>query len=428
MEMLRGASKIMQQAEQLAKYSAMENGLTRAYLTPEHQQAHQQIAQWMEQADLQTWQDSVGNQWGRKVSSNPVLPTLIIGSHSDTVANAGKYDGMLGILLGIEALYALKGEELPFHVDLVAFADEEGTRFNTTLIGSSAVAGCFQPAWLDVTDSQGITMAQALLDYGLQPALAGSDKRSAEEILAYLEVHIEQGPLLESQDLPVGVVTGIAGAKRYQFKLRGMAGHAGTVPLPLRQDAMCGAAEMISRIEHFSREHGIVATVGKCEVSPGAVNVIPGEVHFTLDIRSQEQSVLDSCCEALLTQLAEIAQQRQLQLHSEKIYQAKAVPCSTVLQQQWTQVVEQHTEQKACLLPSGAGHDAMVMANLTDIGMLFVRCEKGISHNPKESVLESDVAIALNCLIDMIKQLCIAQQDAENNAGSAGVAKQRVVA
>ncbi|MGB5445817.1 MAG: hydantoinase/carbamoylase family amidase, partial [Psychromonas sp.] len=225
------STKIMQQAEQLAQFSAMQGGLTRAYLTPEHRKAHQQIALWMEQAGLHTWQDSVGNQWGRKVSNNPLLPTLIIGSHSDTVANAGKYDGMLGILLGIEALLALKGQELPFHVDLVAFADEEGTRFNTTLIGSSAAAGCFQTDWLSIEDSQGISMAQAMVDFGLQPDRAGNDKRNTEEILAYLEVHIEQGPLLESKNLAVGVVTGIAGAKRYLFKLRGMAGHAGTVPL-----------------------------------------------------------------------------------------------------------------------------------------------------------------------------------------------------
>lgn len=419
MEMKCGASKIMQQAEQLAQYSAMQDGLTRAYLTPEHQQAHQQIALWMEQAGLQTWQDSVGNQWGRKVSTNPRLPALIIGSHSDTVANAGKYDGNLGILVAIEAMHALADCELPFHVDVVAFADEEGARFNTTLIGSSAVAGCFQPAWLDVKDSQGITMGQAMLDYGLQPALAGCDQRSAEQTLAYLEVHIEQGPLLESRDLPVGVVTGIAGAKRYQFKLRGMAGHAGTVPLELRQDAMCGAAEMITSIERFAREQGIVATVGKCAVSSGAVNVIPGEVHFTLDIRSQDQSALDSCCDALLKQLAEIAQQRQLQLHSEKLYQAKAVPCSAALQQQWARVVEQHTGQDACLLASGAGHDAMVMANLTDIAMLFVRCEKGISHNPEEQVLEADVDVALNCLVDMIKL----QKHSEKNDGPADIQK-----
>ena len=401
------AAKVMQWADHLATFSAMQDGLLRAYLTPEHKLAHQQIAQWMQQAELQIWQDSVGNQWGRKVSSNPTLPTLLIGSHSDTVTNAGKYDGNLGVLLAIAAMFQLIGEELPFHVDIVAFADEEGTRFNTTLIGSSAVAGCFQQDWLAIEDAQGISMAQAMQNFGLDPALAGKDQKTKKEILAYLEVHIEQGPVLEDLDLAVGVVTGIAGAKRYQFKLKGMAGHAGTVPLALRRDAMSGAAQMISAIEQFAFEHQIVATVGRCDVFPGAVNVIAGEVHFTVDIRSQSQSTLESCCEKLLQDLAAIAEQRQLTLTHQKLYQAEAVLCSDQLQQKWAEVVELHTHKKPCFLSSGAGHDAMVMTNITDIGMLFVRCEKGISHNPREQVIESDVAIALNCLIDMVRKLAL---------------------
>lgn len=405
MHNLKGASKIMYWADKLATYSSMQGGLTRAYLTAEHKQAHQQLADWMQQAGLQRWQDNVGNQWGRKVSAHPTQPTLIIGSHSDTVVNAGKYDGNLGILLAIEALQQLQGTELPFHVDVVAFADEEGTRFNTTLIGSSAVAGCFQEDWLAVTDVQGTSMAEAMVDFGLDPNLNRAAKRKTEETLAYLEVHIEQGPVLESRDLAVGVVTGIAGAKRYQFKLSGIAGHAGTVPLALRRDAMCGAAQMICAIESFAFEKQIVATVGKCDLFPDAVNVIPGEVHFTLDIRSQDQSILDNCCAALLAELSAIAAQRELQLQNEIIYQAEAVLCSERLQQQWAEVVESQTTLPACFLSSGAGHDAMVMTNITDIGMLFVRCEKGISHNPRESVLAEDVGVALNCLVGMIEKL-----------------------
>jgi len=404
-DMDKGAHRIMQRADHLATYSAMQDGLLRAYLTPEHKLAHQQLAQWMQQAQLQTWEDSVGNQWGRKVAANPTQPTLLIGSHSDTVANAGKYDGNLGVLLAIEAMFQLIGQELPFHVDIVAFADEEGTRFDTTLIGSSAAAGCFQPDWLAIADNQGITMAQAMRDFGLDPALAGKDKRHADDILAYLEVHIEQGPVLESLDLPVGIVTGIAGAKRYQFKLTGMAGHAGTVPLALRHDAMCGAAQMIASIEQFAVEHEVVATVGRCHTLPDAVNVIAGEVNFSLDIRSECQSRLENSCQQLLQQLSDIAQQRQLQLQHENIYQAQAVLCNANLQQHWGEVVEQYTEQAPCFLSSGAGHDAMVMTQLTDIAMLFVRCEKGISHHPREQVIASDVAVALQCLTAMIKKL-----------------------
>ena len=405
MEMNKSASKIMQRADKLATFTAMEGGLLRAYLTPEHKQAHKQIADWMTEAGLTVWEDSVGNQWGRKVANNPCLPTLIIGSHSDTVANAGKYDGNLGVLLAIEAMALLADIALPFNVDIVAFADEEGTRFNTTLIGSSAVAGCFQKDWLAIKDTDGISMSQAMLDFGLKPELADQRQYTKEQVLAYLEVHIEQGPVLESNDLAVGVVTAIAGAKRYQFQVKGMAGHAGTVPLELRQDALCGVAEMIASIEKFANEHDVVATVGKCDVKSGAVNVIPGEVHFTLDIRSQDQVTLDTSCATLLAQLELIAEKRTLGFQSENIYQAEAVPCNSKLQKQWAEVVESETNKDVCFLHSGAGHDAMVMANLTDIAMLFVRCEKGISHNPREQVMESDVGVALKCLVEMVKKI-----------------------
>ncbi|MFB9136967.1 allantoate amidohydrolase [Vibrio olivae] len=398
-----GAARVMSRADILATYSESPEHLTRAYLTPEHRNAHDQLAQWMTQAGLETWQDSVGNQWGRKVSSNPTMPTLLLGSHSDTVANAGKYDGNLGVILGLEALALLKDVELPYHVDVVAFADEEGTRFNTTLIGSSSVAGCFQPSWLEVEDAQGISMGKAMHDFGLAPTLAGHDARVASDILAYLEVHIEQGPVLEAKELPVGVVTGIAGAKRYEMTVKGMAGHAGTVPISLRQDAFCGMAQMASEIEAYALSHNIVATIGKCDVLPGAVNVIPGEVRFTLDIRSLSQVQLEQCCDELLAKLANIAAQRNLSFSHRQLYQAQAVPCDDALQQRWASVVEKHTQQTPCFLPSGAGHDAMVMANVADIGMLFVRCDRGISHHPAESVMESDVAVALDCFTDMIQ-------------------------
>jgi len=401
------AKKVMQQCDQMAEFTAMQGGLLRAYLTPEHQQAHQQLAVWMQQANLDTWQDSVGNQWGRKVSKNPTLPTLIIGSHSDTVSNAGKYDGNLGVLIGLEALSLLADVDLPFHVDVVAFADEEGTRFNTTLIGSSSVAGCFQQDWLAVKDKDQVTMGEALTHFGLSPDNVGNDARTKQDTLAYLEVHIEQGPVLEERDLAVGVVTGIAGAKRYQFTLRGMAGHAGTVPSDMRQDALCGAAEMILAIESYANQHDVVATVGKCDVKPSAVNVIPGETSFTLDIRSLKQDVLESSTLELLAQLDVIAKRRHLTIESEQLYQAAAVPCDENLQQLWGEVVEAETGKAAFYLASGAGHDAMVMTNITEIGMLFVRCEKGISHHPREQVIESDVGVALDCLVEMIKKMAI---------------------
>ncbi|MEX3073329.1 allantoate amidohydrolase [Vibrio alginolyticus] len=401
------AQRIMERADQLATFTSMQDGLERTYLSPEHKQAHQQLSEWMQHAGLESWQDSVGNQWGRKVSSNPTMPTLIIGSHSDTVADAGKYDGNLGILLGISALEQLNNVELPFHVDVVAFADEEGTRFNSTLIGSSAVAGVFDSNWLDLKDQDGISMSQAMTEFGLSPEQAGKDSRIAAGVLAYLEVHIEQGPVLEAQNRPVGVVTGIAGAKRFQFQVKGLAGHAGTVPMGMRQDALCAVAEMITTIEQYAAENHIVATVGKCEVSPGSVNVIPGEVSFTLDIRSLEQAHLESACDDLLTALTSVAERRGVSFAERLLYQASAVPCDKELQSQWGDIVSRVTESEPVFLPSGAGHDALAMVHLTDVAMLFVRCEKGISHNPLESVQEDDVAIALQCLTQMI----LAQQE-----------------
>lgn len=406
------AQRIMERADHLATFTSMQDGLKRTYLSPEHKQAHYQLGEWMQQAGLETWQDSVGNQWGRKVSSNPIMPTLIIGSHSDTVADAGKYDGNLGILVGISSLEQLKDVELPFHVDVVAFADEEGTRFNSTLIGSSAVAGVFDQNWLSLKDNDGVTMSQAMVEFGLSPQEVGKDSRSPEDVLAYLEVHIEQGPVLEAQNQPVGVVTGIAGAKRFQFQVKGLAGHAGTVPMGMRMDALCAVAEMISTIENYATEQSktenkVVATVGKCDVSPGSVNVIPGEVNFTVDIRSLNQEQLERSCDDLLTALNAIAKRREVSFSNRLLYQASAVPCNDALQSQWGAIVSRVTESEPVLLPSGAGHDALAMIHLTEVAMLFVRCDKGISHNPLESVQEDDVAVALQCLTQMI----LAQQE-----------------
>ncbi len=399
------AQRIMQRADQVASNSAVQGNITRVYLSAEQRTTHELLEKWMQKAGLETWQDSVGNLWGRKVAPHPTLPTLIVGSHSDTVINAGKYDGILGILLAIEAVDALRGHDLPFHVDVVAFADEEGTRFNTGLIGSSAVAGCFNPAWLELKDGNGVTVADAMHHFGLLPAFAGSDHRQSKDVLAYLEVHIEQGPQLEEQDRAVGVVTGVAGAKRYQFTLAGQAGHAGTVPVTMRRDALCGAAEMILAIEGYAVEHQLVATVGKCDTLPNTVNVIPQQVTFTLDIRSRSQALLEQSSTTLLEVLRSIAHRRNLHLEQDTLYEASAVPCSEALQHKWADCVEKETGQQAVYLPSAAGHDAMVMAQLADIGMLFVRSEKGISHHPQESVREQDVAIAVNCLTDMIKTL-----------------------
>jgi allantoate deiminase len=396
------AQRVMERIDILATHTALDYGVLRAYLTPEHRAAHQQLAQWMEQAGLDTWQDAAGNQWGRKVSAAPTKPPLIIGSHSDTVVNAGKYDGPLGVIMAIEALDMLNDVELPYHVDVVAFADEEGTRFKTTLLGSSAVAGKWNQDWFSICDTDGISIANAMQSFGLNPDEIHFAARTKADVLAYLEVHIEQGPLLESHDLAVGVVTAIAGAKRYSCTVLGLAGHAGTVPIHLRQDAFCATAEMALAIESHAKELGIVATVGRCEIRNSAVNVIPGSVEFTIDIRSQNQSQLEVASDQLLQKLDDIACARGVQLRHQLLYQAQAVPCSETIRSTWSDIVTGETGQPAFHLASGAGHDAMIMATITDIGMLFVRCEKGISHHPKEKVMSADVAVGLGCLTKMV--------------------------
>lgn len=397
------ATQVMERIEVLASHTALDYGVLRAYLTPEHHSAHQQLAQWMQQAGLETWQDAAGNQWGRKVSSAPEKPTLIIGSHSDTVVNAGKYDGPLGVIMAIEALDLLGNTELPYHVDVVAFADEEGTRFKTTLLGSSAAAGKWNPDWFSICDSEGISIASALEKFGLVPDEMTTAARLKEDVLAYLEVHIEQGPVLENQDLAVGVVTAIAGAKRYLCKVSGQAGHAGTVPINLRHDAFCATAEMTLAIESYAKQNNIVATVGRCELPNSAVNVIPGTVEFSIDIRSQDQSQLELSCTELLHNLTSIAHTRGVGFSHDLIYQAEAVPCNETIISQWAEIVSDVTGKPALQLASGAGHDAMAMASITDVGMLFVRCEKGISHNPRENVMASDVAVGLRCLVKMVE-------------------------
>ncbi len=399
------ADRVMSRIETLASFSALESGVLRAFLTPEHKAAHQQLAVWMAEAGLETWQDAAGNQWGRKVSANPDAQSLILGSHSDTVVDAGKYDGTLGVIMAIEALDALRETELPYHVDVVAFADEEGTRFNSTLLGSSAVAGKWDDQWLSVCDADGVSMGEAFQQFGLDPEQVKTAACQSQNVLGYLEVHIEQGPLLESENLPVGVVTAIAGAKRYICQVNGLAGHAGTVPIHLRQDAFCATAEMVLAIESFAKQHKIVATVGRCDIANSAVNVIPGTVEFSIDIRSQDQAQLEFASVELIGQLQVIAKKRNVAFANDLIYQAQAVPCHPRITQRWADIVTEVTGQEAKHLPSGAGHDAMVMATLTDIGMLFIRCERGISHNPLENVLSDDVAVGLECLVKMVEKM-----------------------
>jgi allantoate deiminase len=338
--------------------------------------------------------DAIGNVCGRTEGARPGLPCLMLGSHYDTVRDAGKWDGPLGLITAISCVADphKRGRRLPFAVEVTGFADEEGVRFASTLLGSSAVAGTFDESVLDVRDHAGVTMRDALVQFGLDPEHIGAAARARRELHAYVELHIEQGAVLEQKDLPVRVVAAIAGATRLAANLTGMAGHAGTVPMPLRRDALASAAECIVAIEEFCKtdQAGLVETVGYIGAMPGATNVIPGQVSFTIDIRAPINAHRKLAVADIVRRIEAIASRRNLVLQLDVTHEIRSVPCAQWLK---AQIVEAVTAEGYPVfeLPSGAGHDGMAMIGIADIGMVFVRCRGGISHHPDEHVEVADV-------------------------------------
>ena len=397
-EMQQAAARVMARADELAAISETPDALTRVYLSPQHLEANQRAARWMTQAGMTVWQDSVGNICGRYEGEQEGAPAILLGSHLDTVRNAGRYDGMLGVLAAIEVVHGLhqQGRRLKQAIEIVGFCDEEGTRFGITLLGSRGITGTWPESWLAQTDADGVSVAQAMVLAGLDPARIHLAARRPEEIAAYLELHIEQGPCLEQEGLALGVVEAINGARRLNCRFTGEAGHAGTVPMSHRKDALAAAAEWMVRVETLTREQGVnrVATVGTLRCAPGAVNVIPGDVTLTLDIRGPHDQPLDALLDTLLNEAQAIASRRQLRFSAEEFYRIAATACDSGLQQVLSEAV-QAVQGRSLTLPSGAGHDAIAMAERWPSAMLFVRCKGGISHHPAESVTADDVALAI---------------------------------
>jgi N-carbamoyl-L-amino-acid hydrolase len=375
--------RIMRQLEEIGAWSDDEDGLTCAYMTPAHCRTAQQIGQWMQDAGMAVHTDDAGNVVGRYVSADPQAKTLITGSHYDTVRNGGKYDGRLGIALPIAVIRHLneRGERLPFHVEVVAFAEEEGVRFKSTFLGSNAVTGRFDMALLD-------------------PQAA----RRKEDVLAFVEVHIEQGPVLLERGLALGVVTAIAGSSRFLVELSGVASHAGTTPMTMRRDAAAAAAEIVLLVERrCSGQPSLVGTVGQLQVPGGSVNVIPGRCALSLDIRAADDTVRAAAVNDILEGIREIASRRGIDTSIQQIVAADAAPCAPWLMEQLGQAVQRAGLPRFDLL-SGAGHDAMAMAALTDVAMLFTRCGNGgISHNPLETMTADDADIAARVLLDFFR-------------------------
>jgi allantoate deiminase len=398
--------EIVGRINELAAISEAPEHLTRIFLTKQHQAAADLILDWMRSAGMRAHLDAIGNVCGRYEGEIAGSPCLMLGSHYDTVRDAGKWDGPLGLLTAISCVADLqkRARRLPFAIEVIGFADEEGVRFASTLLGSRAVAGTFDESVLGAKDSAGISMRDALSLFGLDPDHIGAAARTRGELLAYLELHIEQGPVLEAQDIPVGVVTAIAGATRLAARLTGMAGHAGTVPMRLRRDALAGAAECIVAIEEFCRtdQDGLVGTVGYIQAMPGATNVVPGQVSFTIDVRAPSDAHRKRAVADIVRKIEAVVKRRELKLQLDVTHENRTAPCAPWLKSQVANAIagEGH---RVFELPSGAGHDGMAMIDIADVGMLFVRCRGGISHHPDEHVDLADVDAAARVLLRLIE-------------------------
>jgi allantoate deiminase len=402
---LTTAATVLERCARLGEVSEEPGRLVRRYATPAMREANDLVGGWMRDAGLAVREDAVGNLIGRREAPEPGARALVLGSHLDTVVDAGRYDGPLGVIGGIAVAERLAGRDLPFALEVVGFADEEGLRFGTAFLGSRAMAGHFPAAWLRRTDDDGVTLADALRAFGGDPDACGAAARRPEELLAYCELHIEQGPVLERRDAPVGVVTAICGQTHAELRFIGEAGHAGTVPMGARHDALAAASEWIVAAEALARgRSGLVATVGKLAVSPGAHNVIPGEVRLSVDVRHGSDAVRREGVAALRAEADRIAAARGVRAWWGARGEVAAVATAQHLRDRLADTVAA-AGLPAERLASGAGHDGVAMAAVAPVAMLFVRCERGISHNPAESVAEPDVAAALDVLERFVAEL-----------------------
>jgi allantoate deiminase len=388
----------------LARYTEEPGRITRTFLSPSMRDVHRTLKQWMEAAGMTARVDGAGNVRGVRRGAAVDSPVLYFGSHVDTVPDAGAFDGVLGVVLAIQLAATLGGRVLPFAIEVLAFSEEEGVRFGTPFIGSRAVAGTLHSEMLEHRDQNGRTVADAIHDFGLDPAGIPNAKL-AERTLGYLEFHIEQGPVLESLDLHLGIVNSIVGQSRFELAFTGQANHAGTTPANFRRDALAGAAEWIGQVERAScATADLRATVGRLEVQPGASNVIPGQVRATLDVRHASDEVRSQSAAALLAAAEGIAARRNLDFRVEQRLDQPATP----MDERFTCALERAVARSGFpvhRMVSGAGHDAMILARSCPSAMLFLRSPGGISHSPEETVLPEDVAAALSTGAEFLKEM-----------------------
>lgn len=398
------AETVIHRCQALARFSEHSDNTHRTFLSPPMRDCHREITGWLSPLGVSVTIDAAGNLRGFYPAKHPNAPRLLIGSHLDTVPNAGAYDGILGVVVAIALLESLEGHRLPFGIEVIGFSDEEGARFGVPFIGSRALVGRIDEELLSCRDVHGVSVREAIQNFGLN-----ADRISAatlkDDVLGYVEFHIEQGPVLETLGRPLAVVEAIAGQSRMELSFTGSANHAGTTPMHLRHDALAAAAEWIIEVERAAlRVSELVATVGQIEAKPGAVNVIAGEARVTVDARHASDSIRTRAVSDLIERAGQIAKRRGLSVKTRELLNQRAVAMDAFLARQ----IEDAVRSAGCephRIVSGAGHDSMILAEKVPVGMIFLRTPGGISHDPTESVLIEDVGKAIDCGVHLLAQL-----------------------
>jgi allantoate deiminase len=409
----QSAAEVIARCRELARISDVPGETTRTYLSEATKGAHALLTSWMLRAGLDVRIDDIGNLRGLRRATGSAAqsaqtaqtPTLLLFSHLDTVPNAGAFDGPLGVMLALAAIEELGARPLPFHIELLALAEEEGVRFALAFLSSKALVGELTPEMLATPDAEGITVTQAARNYGLDPSRIHTTCTLPQPVIAAIECHIEQGPVLEAADAPTAVVESIIGQTRLAFTFTGHANHAGTTPMPLRADALAAAAQWITEVERFALDYTqLIATVGKLDVLPNAGNVVPGEVRATLDVRHPSDESRHAAVAHLLNKAQAAGEAHGVHVHAETRLQQRSVPMNAALTTQLAEAAERAGQVPRRMF-SGAGHDAMILAPHVPTAMLFVRSPGGVSHHPDESVRTEDVAAALATLLEFITHL-----------------------
>jgi allantoate deiminase len=396
--------EVIERCQLLARCTTEPGFTTRPFLSAPMKEVHTLLTSWMDEAGMTVSTDAVGNIRGRYAAGKAAAPRLFIGSHLDTVPRAGAYDGILGVVLGVALIRELNRRQLAFNVEVIGFSEEEGLRFGVPFIGSRALIGEIDGELLKKPDGHGVRVVDAIRGFGLDP-LQIPDAQAGPDAIGYLEIHIEQGPVLESLNLPLGVVEAIVGQSRFSMMFTGQTNHAGTTPMYLRRDALAGAAEWIRAVEQVAHStKGLVATVGRLEVEPGASNVIPGSVRATLDVRHAEDAERRITVQGMLELAETIAESRRLTFSSEQHLDQAAAAMDGALTLELERAVARAGHSVHRMI-SGAGHDAMVVARRMPAAMLFLRSPAGVSHHSSESVLEEDVAAALSAGVFFLEEI-----------------------